>query len=195
MDVDGSVIHASIFSTFDDVLLKGGALGVSVTVEFEQAFGQVAVAHVLLFEQEVDDRGKIASFHVVSKVGMCALHAGFKVVEESESTNFLDKFLDSGMLLLYFVVDAEIGGSKGIKVFEHARCSTGGGHELENFLAFGSLAVVCRVFVYLFVVESEYAAIVDGGGVDKFSFGKSLAEVLYLLVYSIFSEAEVGDLA
>ncbi len=50
MDVDGVVALAGVFGSLDNVLFERGALGVAVAVEFEQAFGKAAVAHVLLLE-------------------------------------------------------------------------------------------------------------------------------------------------
>ena len=55
VEVDGVVAHTCVLGTFDDVLFEGRALQMAVFVEFEQAFGQVAVAHVLVLEEEVDD--------------------------------------------------------------------------------------------------------------------------------------------
>ena len=131
VDVDRAVAHAGVFSAFDDVLFEGCALEVSVAVEFEQSFGQATVAHVLFFEEEVDDGGEVATVHIVAEVGLVFFHAGHEVVEESEGANFFEEFLDGGVFFLNFVVDAEVGGCKGVEVLEHACGGAGGGDEFE----------------------------------------------------------------
>ena len=166
VEVDGVVAHAGVLGTFDDVLFEGCALQVSVFVEFEQSFGQVAVAHVLFFEEEVDDGGEVATVHIVAEVGLVFLHAGHEVVEESEGAYFFEEFLDGGVFFLYFVVDAEVGGCEGVEVLEHACGGAGGGDEFEDFLAFGCFAVEGCIVVYLVVVETQDASVLDGGGLD-----------------------------
>lgn len=44
------------------------------------------------------------------------------------------------------------------------------------------------------VVETEYAAVFDGGGIDQFRFGESFAEVVNLVKYSFLGQTEAGDL-
>lgn len=124
MEIHAAVAHTGIFGALDDVLFKGRALQMPISVKLEQTFRQVAVAHVLVLEEEVDDGGEVAAVHIVAKVGLVFFHAVDEVVEEGEGADVLNERFDFGMLLLDLVVDAEIGGGKGVEVFEHARCGT-----------------------------------------------------------------------
>ena len=105
-------------------------------------------------EEEVDDGGVVAALHVVVEVGLGVLHASHQVVVEGKGAYLLEELFDGGMLVLDFVVDAEVGGSERIQVFEHAGGGSRGGDEFQQFLAFGGLFVVGGVAVDGFIVHT-----------------------------------------
>ena len=194
VEVDGVVAHAGVLGTFHNVLFEGCALQVPVFVELEESLGQIAIAHVLLLEQEVDDGGEVAAVHIVAEVGLVLGHAAYEVVEEGKGSNIFKEFLDRRVLLLNLVVDAEIGGCKGVEVLEHAGGSPRGGHEFKDFLALRGCGVDGGVAVDFLVGEAENASIVDSGSLDKLGFGEPLAEVVNLVLYVDFGQTEAGDL-
>ncbi len=104
-------------------------------------------------------------------------HAGDEVVKEGEGAYLLEEFFDGGEFFGNGVVDAEVGCGEGVEVFEHAGGCAGGGDELEDAFALEVLLVEGGVFVDVGIVEPQYAAVVDGGGIDKDRLGKSPTEV------------------
>jgi hypothetical protein len=194
MDVDRIVALAGIFGPFDDVLFEGGALGVAISVELEQALGEVAVAHILLLEKEVDDGGVVATLHVVVEVGIGLSHAGHEVVIEGEGADLFEEFLNRGIFFRNGIVDPEIGGCESVEVFEHAGGRTRGRDKLEDFFILEILLVEVGVFVNVGIFEAEYAPVVYGCGIDEDGLGKSAAEIVQLMLYNVLGESQGGHL-
>ena len=151
VQVDSAIATFGVEGTLYDVLLKGGALYGSVAVEFQQGFGQASVAEVLLLEQEVDDGAVVAAVEVVLDVEVGGCHLGFQVVEESKGVDVFQEGLHLWELLAEVARNAEVGGGETVKVFEHARGSSRGGDELQQFLAVAKGAVLFFVARYFLV--------------------------------------------
>ena len=166
----------------------------AVAMEFEYTFGEVAVAKVLFFQEKVDDRGEVSAVHVVAEICMVLFHASDEIVEEGEGTDFLDELFNGRVLLLDVVVEAEVGGGKGVEILEHAGGCTGGWYKFEDFLSSRGLLIGRNVVVDGVVIHTHDAAIFDSGGINKFCFGETFAEVLNLGSYSLLGQAEVGNL-
>ena len=66
----------------------------------------------------------------------------------------LQEFLDAGKLFFKVIGYSKIGRRKCVKVFEHARCSSGGGDELEDFLPACECTVLFFVAGDFFLVQA-----------------------------------------
>ena len=194
VQVDSAVGVACIERSFNDVFLEGGALHLAVAVEFQQGLGQVAVAEVLLFEEEVDDGAVVAATHVFVDVEVGALHARLQVVIEGEGAKVLEEFFYFGKLFFEICGHAKIGGGEAVKVFEHARCSSGGGDELEDFLPACECTILFFVAGDFFLVQAQDAAIGRCGGIVEVAFGEAGLEVVYLLLHGLDGETHLGEL-
>ena len=120
MNVHLSVFGLRIFDTFDDMLFQRSSLDLAIFVEFQQGFGQCAIAEILLFQKEIDHGCEVAAIHVVSKIERGAFHAVLQVVEEREGAYVLEEFLHARILVGEVLVNSEVGGRESVKVFEHA---------------------------------------------------------------------------
>lgn len=194
VEVYGTVGAACVECAFGDVLFQGCACAVAVAVEFEQTFGQRAVAEVLLFEQEVDNGAVIAAVQVVLNVEVRGPHARFQVVVESEGMYVVDEFLYGWIFFGEVCGHAEVGGGEAVKVFEHACCCAGGRYEFEHFQTFAEGMAEASVVFYAVEVEGAYTAVCRGGGSVEAAFGEAVAEVVYLGLHVVGSNAKGGDL-
>lgn len=89
---------------------------------------------------------------------------------------------------------AEVGGGEAVKVFEHACCCAGGRYEFEHFQAFAEGMAEASVVFYAVEVEGADAAVCWGGGSVEAAFGEAVAEVVYLGLHVVGSNAKGGNL-
>ena len=166
---DGFVGILRIQGPFDQMFLERRARALGVTVELQEAFGQLAVIQTVLSQQGADDVLIPPGLDQSVDTCVAALRArDIQVLEKREVMNVLEKvFLE---VRLRDIV-RRIGESE--QIFEHAAGCSRSGYELKHLAAFAHISVPRRRIGCALLVRRHKDTLVHRSGRTQLQIGEA----------------------